>query len=126
MEGIHFAFDYQHNYRCATADHLQLRILFDELVVELEECFVHQNFHHLVQVTGLVEQLGPLAHFSYQVGLYELRALGTTVAVHDCEQTDKLPLATSDIFLYGVSIFHRCSKSYVLTCSSIEPGHLER
>ena len=54
MEGVDLALNDQHDYACASTGEGKLRVLLVELVIKLEESFVHEDFHHFVEIPCLI------------------------------------------------------------------------
>lgn len=125
VEGVDLALDDEGAERSAAAGHCQFGVLLVELVVQLEEGLVHEHLDHLVEVTCLVQQLGPLSDPAHQVLLNEQHAFRSPVPIQHCEQADELPLAASDVFLDDEAVLHSCPEADVLAESGVEPGHLE-
>lgn len=88
MEGVNFALNDQHDYARASTGEGKLRVLLVELVIEFEESFVHEHFHHFVEVTCFVQQVGPLLDLREQVFFEKKHALRSSVTVEDRKKTD--------------------------------------
>jgi hypothetical protein len=59
------------------------------------------------------------------MGFEELHALGTTVTVEDCEETDEFPFAASDIFFDDESVLHGGAEADVDSHSAVVPLEFE-
>lgn len=122
---ISFAFNQNHNEGCTSAGVSHLGEFLLELVVELEESFVHQDFNHLIEVTSLVQHSRPFLHSAQQVVPEIRHALAPSVTVKHPKQTDQLPLAASHVLLDQKAILHLCPSPQVQDTTRVEPVQFE-
>ena len=96
-----------------------------ELVIQLEKGLVHQDLHHFVEISSLVQQIGPLSNLANEVFLEETHTLRAAVTVEDCKQADQFPFTTTHVLLNQQAILHYWPKTDVLADSSIEASHFK-
>ena len=82
---IGLALDDQHHNSSSATCRCQVWIFLIELVVEFEESFIHEDLDHLIEVSSLIEELGPPFNFLNKVVADVLHALGSTMPIKDCE-----------------------------------------
>ena len=82
---IGLALDDQHHDSSCTTSRCQVWILLIELVVKFEESFVHEDLDHLIEVSSLIEELGPPLNFLNKVIADVFHALGSSMPIKNCE-----------------------------------------
>lgn len=55
MKGVNFALNDQYHNAGASAGKGKFRVLLVEFVVEFKEGFVHEYFHHFIEISSLIE-----------------------------------------------------------------------
>ena len=91
----------------------QFWIFFIKLEVEFIKGFIHEDFNHFVDITGFVQQFGPLSNFSNQIVSDVFHAFWPSMPIEHSEQTNQFPLTASNIFFNDQSIFLSISESDV-------------
>ena len=119
------AFDDEEHKACSTASLGNVRKLLHELMVKLKEGLVDENLEHLIEVASLVQERSPGLDLVDQVITDILHTLRTTMTVKDCEETDKLPLASANVFFNDKSILHSGPVARVKSSPAVEAPQLE-
>jgi hypothetical protein len=120
------AFNDEQHESCSTASLGNVGKLLHELMVEFKESLVDKNLQHFIEISSLVQERSPGLDFVDEVITDILHTFRAAVAVQDCKETDKFPLASADVFFNDKSILHSGSVAGVKSSPTIEASQLEQ